>query len=116
MKLTPKQQEMIDYIRSYINANGIAPNTTEAALHFDKSRQACVDLMNKLNEIGAIQFNRYGVRTMKIGDMEPVLVNIKSPVIDTTRVKALPSVVRLCETETPEVAFKSKWLRMPLRA
>lgn len=118
MKLTPKQQEMIDYIRYYIKANGIAPNATEAALHFDKSRQACVDLMDKLKEIGAIEFNKHGVRSMRIiGDEnDPVLVNLKSPVVEVNLGnKTGPKVLRLSETESPEVAFKTKWLCMPLR-
>lgn len=118
MKLTPKQQEMVDYIRDYIKKNGIAPNTTEAALHFDKSRQTCRDMMNRLHELGVIEFNQTGTRYIRIigDDSGPVMVNLCSPVVEVNKGhKSGPKVFRMSETETPEVAFRSKWLRMPLR-
>lgn len=113
MKLTERQQEMLGYIRDYIKQHGIAPNTTEAAIHFDKSRQTCSDMMKKLHAIGAIEFNATGVRSLRIvgDDMQPVKVNLVSPVIEINRGhKSGPKVMRLSETETPEVAFKTSWL------
>lgn len=117
IKLSPKQQEMIDYIKSYIKTNGMAPNATEAALHFEKSRQACVDIMDRLKELGVIDFNKHGVRSMKIlGESEAVPVNLKAPIIEINRGnKSGPKITRAYETETPEVKIKTKFLTMAWR-
>lgn len=118
MKLTPKQQEMIDYIRDYIKKNGIAPNAAEAGEHFEKSRQTCMDMFKRLNEIGAIEYNKLGVRRLRIvgDDMDPVPVNLLSPVVDVANEAKENKTLKLSDTEAPDIAFRSKWLCMPLRA
>lgn len=115
IKLSQKQEEMMAYIKEYIKTNGMAPNATEAALHFDKSRQACVDIMDRLKEIGAIDFNKHGVRMMTIGG-ETYPVNLKSPVTDVESGERSGSkITRAYETEAQDVKIKSKFLMMAWR-
>lgn len=62
--LTPKQHEIMQYIRGYIQDNKISPTVREIAEATYSSQSYAYDCLSKLEELGYLTWQRYKYRTI----------------------------------------------------
>lgn len=62
-ELTPKQQQLLDYLQSYINASGTSPSLRQASADLGVSHTAVAQTLARLEEKGLVRREgRYGRR------------------------------------------------------
>jgi len=67
MSLTSSQNELLDYIRTYINENdGVAPSINEMTVALDKGRSRVHAQLVQLEERGRIKRIPYAARAIQI--------------------------------------------------
>ena len=63
---TKNQQEILDYIKKYINDNGISPSNNDIAEFFSRSKTWIIYQTNALKKKGLLKKRKYHPRSFEI--------------------------------------------------
>ncbi len=66
--LTPKQSEVLAFVRATIREKGVAPTLAELAAHFDISRVTAFEHLTHLQEKGHIRRRKFKSRAISVID------------------------------------------------
>lgn len=75
--LTPKQRELLDFIKSYIDANGVGPSFEEMRKHLGQTSKSGIHrLLAGLEERGLIKRLAYRARAIEIPKLPEIASEI----------------------------------------
>lgn len=112
--LTYRQQEILDFIESFLRGNGASPSVAEIQAHFAlRSPASVTEYLNALEKKGAIRRNPGQARNIRLVDEAPSVASIGIPIFG-----AIPAGFAEISDQVPErtIAFDTASLRVSKNA